>query len=135
MATYIPQIQGYVPQYQPFQPDFNYYASALQMKQSQYDSAHKQLSTLYTSLLNSPLTRDGNVQRRDDIFKMLNQDIKKISAVDLSLAENVNAARKVFDPIYSDDNIAKDMVWTKNYMKALKKADRSEEHTSELQSH
>ena len=86
MATYIPQVQGYIPQYQPFKPDFNFYAGALQMKQSQYDSAHKQLSTLYTSLLNSPLTRDGNVQKRDDIFNMINQDIKKISSVDLSLA-------------------------------------------------
>jgi hypothetical protein len=62
MATYIPQVQGYVPQYQPFQPDFNFYAGALQMKQSQYDTAHKQLSTLYTSLLNSPLTRDGKLR-------------------------------------------------------------------------
>ena len=123
MATYIPQVQGYVPQYQPFKPDFNFYAGALQMKQSQYDSAHKQLSTLYTSLLNSPLTRDGNVQKRDEIFNMINQDIKKISSVDLSLAENVSAARKVFDPIYNDDNIVKDMAWTKNFMNALNTAE------------
>lgn len=123
MATYIPQVQGYIPQYQPFKPDFNFYAGALQMKQSQYDAAHKQLSTLYTSLLNSPLTRDGNVKKRDEIFNMINQDIKKISSLDLSLAENVSSARKVFDPIYEDDNIVKDMVWTKNFMNALSTAD------------
>lgn len=123
MATYIPQVQAYVPQYQPFQPDFNFYSSALQMKQSQYDAAHKQLSTLYSSLLNSPLTRDSNVEKKDKIFDMINQNIKKISAMDLSLQQNVTAARKVFDPIYEDDNLIKDMTWTKNYMNALQRAD------------
>jgi hypothetical protein len=63
------------------------------------------------------------VKKRDEIFNMINQDIKKISSLDLSLAENVSSARKVFDPIYQDDNIVKDMVWTKNWMNALNTAD------------
>ena len=95
MATYIQGVQGYVPQLQPFKPDFNFYAGALQMKQTQYDSAHKQVSNLYGSLLNSPMVREGNIEKRDQLFNMINQDIKKVSAMDLSMPENVYSAQQL----------------------------------------
>lgn len=123
MSTYLPQIQDYIPQIQPFRPDYNFYAGALQMKQSQYDQGYEQVSSLYGSLLNSPMLRDNNIKARDDYFQVINRDIKKIAGLDLSKRENVNAASKLFSGLYDNDNIVKDMVWTKNYQKELKRAD------------
>lgn len=123
MASYLPNITDYLPQIQPFRPDYNFYAGALQMKQTQYDSAHKQLSGLYGSLLNAPMLRDGNIKARDDYFKAVDQEIKKISGLDLSKNENVTAASQIFQGLYDNDNIIKDMVWTRNYQKELQRAD------------
>lgn len=122
MATYIQGVQGYIPQVQPFQPDFNFYAGALQTKQSQYDSAYKQINNLYGSLLNSAMVREGNIQKREELFNMINQDIKRISGLDLSMPENVFAAQQVFQPIINDQNIIKDMSWTKSYQNAVTRA-------------
>lgn len=123
MATYIPGVTDYIPQIQPFRPDFNFYAGALQMKQTQYDTAHKQISNLYGSLLNAPMLRDNNIQARDQYFKVIEQEIKKISNLDLSEQQNVDAATNLFSGLYDNDNIVKDMVWTKNYQKELQRAD------------
>ena len=60
MATYIQGVTDYIPQIQPFSPDYNFYSGVLQFKQSKHDAARKQISTLYGSLLNAPLTRDDN---------------------------------------------------------------------------
>ena len=78
MATYIPGITDFIPQIQSFTPDYNFYAGALELKQNKYDSARAQLSTLYGSLLNSPLTRDDTTASRDKFFKTIEQDIQKI---------------------------------------------------------
>lgn len=123
MATYLPQISDYIPQIQPFKPDFNFYAGALQMKQTQYDTAYKQISGMYGSLLNSPMLRDNNIQAREDYFKAIDGDIKKISNLDLSLQQNVDQAVNLFSGIYENKNIVKDMMWTKNYQQQLQRGE------------
>ena len=115
MATYINGLTDYIPQVQPFKPDYNFYAGVLQQKQSQYDQNYNQINSVYGSLLNSPMTKDINNKRRDDYFKMADNAIKKISGLDLSLEENADQAYGVFKPFYSDNNMMKDMTWTKNY--------------------
>ncbi len=123
MATYLPGVTDYIPQIQPFKPDYNFYSGALQMKQGQYDASHKQLSNLYGSLLNAPMLRDQNIESRDQFFKAINNDIQKISGLDLSLQENVSAASDLFTQIYDNENIVKDMVYTKNYQSELTRAE------------
>jgi len=123
MATYLPGVTDYIPQIQPFKPDYNFYSGALQMKQGQYDASHKQLSNLYGSLLNAPMLRDQNIESRDQFFKAINNDIQKISGLDLSLRENVSAASDLFTQIYDNENIVKDMVYTKNYQSELTRAE------------
>lgn len=115
MATYIQGVTGYVPQIQPFQPDFNFLGNILQTKQSRYDSAKKQLSSVYGTLLNSPLTHEDNIKARDEFFKSIEQDLHKMSGMDLSLQQNVDQAMNVFKGLYEDEYIVKDMAWTKNY--------------------
>lgn len=121
MATYIPGITDYIPQVQPFQPDLNFYANVMQTKQGRYDNAKKQISNLYGTLLYSPLTRDQNIQRRDEFFKVIDEDIKKISGMDLSLQQNVDQAMNVFEGFYKDRYMVQDMVWTKNFNNAVQK--------------
>jgi hypothetical protein len=123
MATYIPNVTDYIPQIQEFKPDYNFYNKALQMRQSKYDAAHEQLSTLYGSLLNSPMLREKNVAERDQFFKVIDQDIKKMSSLDLSKQQNVQAASTIFNQMLDNKSIVKDMTWTRNWQKQHQKLD------------
>lgn len=116
MATYLQGITDYIPQLQPFQPDFNFLGNVLQTKQTRYDAAHKQLSGLYGTMLNSPMLRDQNIETRDQFFKSIDENIKRLSGVDLSLQQNVDQASEMFKGLYEDKDIVKDMTWTKNWM-------------------
>ena len=122
MATYIPGVTDYIPQIQPFEPDYNFYQQALTFRQSKHDAAREQLSTLYGSLLNSDLTRDDNIQSRDNFFKTIEQDIKKMSGMDLSKSQNTHAATSIFNQMLDNKNIVKDMNWTKRFQNEMKRA-------------
>lgn len=115
MATYIQGQVDYISQIQPTEPNLAFDAQILQTKQAKYDANHKKVSDLYGSLLNSAMTRTDNIQARDEFFKIINDDIRRMGGLDFSLDQNVQAAASVFQSIYTNDNIVKDMVWTKNY--------------------
>jgi hypothetical protein len=115
MATYIQGQADYITQIQPTEPNLAFDAQILQTKQAKYDANHKKVSDLYGSLLNSAMTRSDNIQARDEFFKIINDDIRRMGGLDFSLDQNVQAAASVFQSIYTNNNIVKDMVWTKNY--------------------
>jgi len=121
MSTYLQGFQAYIPQIQPFTPDYNFYQGALEMKQGTYDAAKKQLSSMYGSLLNAPLSREDNIETRDKFFKAVDQDIKKMAGMDLSLAQNSEAAMDVFNQLTDNKNVAHDMVFTKQYQQQQRK--------------
>jgi hypothetical protein len=121
MSSYLPGNTDYIPQIQPFRPDYNFIGNILQSKQSQYDVNKRKVSDLYGTLLNSPLLKDSNIKRRDEFFKVIDEDIKKISGLDLSLEQNVNAAQKVFKSFYDDKYMVNDMIKTKNAYNELEK--------------
>lgn len=123
MATYVPGITDYIPQAQPFSPDYNFLGNMLQNAQTKYDTNYKNLSKTYGTLLNSPMLREDNIQQRDEFFKMIDQDIKKISGMDLSLQQNVDSANTVFESFYQNKEMVKDMVYTKEYQKQLEIGD------------
>jgi len=123
MASYIQGETDYIPALQPFQPDYNFLGNVLQTRQSRYDSSHKQLNKLYGTLLYSPMLRTDNNKDRDTFFQTIDQDIKKMSGLDLSLQENTDAANNVFKSMYDNKGIIKDMTWTKQYQTQLDTAD------------
>lgn len=123
MATYIQGVTDYIPQIQPFKPDLNFYQGVLETKQAQYQAGYDKISNLYGTLLNSELSRTDNIDRRDEFFNKIQTEIQKISGLDLSRSENVNAARKVFQPLVDDKYILKDMSFTKSYRDEQGKAD------------
>jgi hypothetical protein len=123
MASYLQGTTDYIPQIQPFQPDYNFLGNVLQAKQSKYDVAHKQLNKMYGTLLYSPMSREDNIQQRDNFLQAIDQDIKKMSGLDLSLQENVDAASSVFKSIYDNKAIVKDMTHTKQFQDQLQTAE------------
>lgn len=115
MATYLQGVNDYISQVQPTAPNLAFDAQILQTKQAKYDANHKKVSELYGSLLNSAMTRTENVQARDEFFKIINDDIQRMGSMDFSLDQNVDAAASVFQSIYNNKNIVKDMVWTRDF--------------------
>lgn len=113
MATYIQGITDYIPRIQPFKPDFNYYSNILQTKEAQYQAGYEKLSNIYGTLLNSEMLRSNNIERRNEFFTNIDNDIKKISGLDLSKEQNVTAAQKIFQPLINDKYIQKDIAFTK----------------------
>jgi hypothetical protein len=49
--------------------------------------------------------------------------MKKITSLDLSLPQNVQLASNVFKPFYEDQNLVKDITWTKNWSNELQRAE------------
>jgi hypothetical protein len=131
MATYLQGAQDYIPQLQPFQPDLNLYSNVLQTKQTQYDTAYKSLNKIYGQYFYSDLTRDTNIQRKDEILKNIDFNLTRVAGLDLSLDQNVSQAVQVFKPFYDDKFIMKDMAWTKNYIAQRQRADGLKNSTDE----
>ena len=123
MATYIQGVTDYIPEVQAFQPDYNFLGNILQNKQSKYDANYKAISQTYGNLLNSQMLRKDNIEKRNEFFKVIDQDIKRISGLDLSLQQNTDAANKVFDSFYQNKDIVYDMTYTKEYQKQLQNAE------------
>lgn len=123
MATYLKGVTDYIPQVQPWEPDYNFYQGSLERKQSQYNRGWEQTNSIYNSILNAPMMRGQNIERRDQFFKEIESQIQQISGVDLSLAQNVDTASQVFRPFYEDQNIIKDIGFTKKYQKELQNAE------------
>ena len=115
MSTYLQGITDFIPDYQPFQPDLNFYANALQTKQTQYDSNWKAVNNLYGQLHGAELTHDQNIAKKDQLLKQIDFNLKRVSGLDLSLEQNVQQATQVFRPFYEDKYLMKDMAWTKNF--------------------
>ena len=123
MATYIQGVTDYIPEIQPFKPDLKFYSEALSIKQSRYDAALKQFNNLYGSILYAPLSAKDNIKRRDDYFKMIEQDLKKVTSMDLSLPENQSTAMSIFEPLVTDKYIAHDMAFTRYITDQMQRGD------------
>jgi hypothetical protein len=115
MATYLSGVTDYIPQIQPFAPDINLYANVLQTKQSKYDANWQSLNNVYSQYFYADLSREDNQERRDELMKAIDGNLKKVSGLDLSLEQNVRQAKQLFTPFYEDKYLMRDMVYTKNY--------------------
>ena len=123
MATYQAGVTDYISQIQPTEPNLAFDAQILQTKQTKFDANHQKISELYGSILNSAMSRNENIAARDQFVKTINSDIVKMAGMDFSLDENVDAAANVFQSIYNNNHIVKDMVWTKNFQNEKSKGE------------
>jgi len=122
MATYLQGVTDYIPQIQPFAPDINLYANVLQTKQSKYDANWQSLNNVYSQYFYADLSREDNQERRDELMKAIDGNLKKVSGLDLSLEQNVRQAKQLFTPFYEDKYLMRDMVYTKSYKQEMDRA-------------
>jgi hypothetical protein len=84
----------------------------------------KKVQGLYDSVFNSQMLRDQNIKTRDSYLKMIGDSLNTLSASDMSLQQNQETATNLFTPILTDQNISKDIAYTKNYYDQMSKAEK-----------
>ena len=123
MSQYVPGVVDYIPEIQPYKPNLNFFQQVLQTKEAQYQAGYSKISSVYGSLLDSPMLRSENIEQRNKFFNDVSNQIQKISGTDLSLSQNVDAAYKVFQPLIDNKYILKDMAYTKRAYNEINKAE------------
>jgi len=122
MATYLQGVTDFIPEIQPFQPDLNFYGGLMQAKQNQYDQNWKSINKMYGQYMYADLTREPNIERKEEYLKDIEFNLNRVAGLDLSLEQNVSQASQVFKPFYENKFLMKDMAWTKNYMRKRSRA-------------
>ena len=122
MATYVSGVQPYLPDWQPFTPDYKFLSDVLQVRTDRYNTNYKALNDLYSKVVYSDLSRQDTQEARNQYAETLGKQLETISGMDLSIAQNVDAAKQLFKPFYENDLIVKDLVFTKQYQKDMQYA-------------
>ena len=117
MATYIPGAEDFVPQLDTFTPNYKFLQDVLEVRQDRYTSNYNLLNDLWGDVVYADLGRDDNRQVRDQYSNKLSEKMKQVSGMDLSLQQNVEAARGLFKPFYENKNIVGDLARTKQLKK------------------
>lgn len=115
MATYLTGLTDVGTQIAPTEPNLQFDAQILGTLQSKFDANHAKASKLYSSILNSDLTRSNNIAAKEEFFKLIQGDLQKMAHMDFSKEDNVANVNNVFKSFYSNKGVLKDVLWTKNY--------------------
>lgn len=121
---YTPYVTSIFPEPTMYKPDFSFIQQVMERKQTMYDKGLERAQTLYNSVFNSDLIREDNIERRDKYLKGIEDSLKKLSASDLSIVANQQAAEKLFDPVIKDKFIMKDMMFTKKLQSEMSRAEQ-----------
>ena len=100
MATYIKGVTDYIPQLETFKPDYKFMSDVLNVRQDRYDSNFKTLNNLYSKVVHAPLSREDNLETRNQYANTLSNGLKQVSGIDLSLQQNVDVAKGLFKPFF-----------------------------------
>lgn len=115
MATYVPGAKQFVPNLEPFTPDYKFLSDVLQTKETRYSTNLKQLNDIYGKVVYGDLSREDTSGLREQFASQLTNKLEQVSGLDLSLAQNVEAAKAIFQPFYDNNLIVKDLVYTAAY--------------------
>ena len=136
MATYIKGHKNFYPDIKPFTPDYKFLSATLDATQAKYDAGWKAQNDLYNKVVYSPLTNPNSLEYQRQYAEKLGPSLEKITGMDLSLEQNVQAAKSAFAPFFEDEEVVYDMVWTGAYNEAVNKfsslASSSNEETRQL---
>jgi hypothetical protein len=124
MATYLPGSTDVFPRQPNFKPDWNRVERGLMLRSSAYAEGARKVKSVYDSVFQSPLMRDGNIERRDTYIKEISESLKNASTMDLSLVQNQEYALNLFEPLQNDKDIIKDILWTKSYYQTASDAEQ-----------
>lgn len=87
-----------------------------------YEQGFAQVANKYNAL-NKEMTHASNQQFRDQFLKQANENLKNLSAMDLSLPQNVQAASSVFAPFYKNTLAMQDLGFTAKINSELQRAE------------
>jgi hypothetical protein len=122
MARYPQGVSSFIPTYQAYEPDFTTMGKMLSIKQNQYDQNWKKLNNIYSSLYFSKTSHGESQKVKDQLRNEIDFNLKRVSGLDLSLEQNVQAAQQVFQPFYQNKSLMYDMAATKNWNTAKNRA-------------
>ena len=114
MATFQPNSKTVYANPATYTPDFSFLDGMLKRKEAQYNQGFAQVSQKYSNLAQD-VSRQDNRESRDNFLMQAKENLKNLSAMDLSLQENVEEAGKVFAPLYENENLLGDISLTKHY--------------------
>lgn len=118
MATYLPNVTDIFPEPALYTPNFSYIDTMLRRRQALYDQGFAEISSEYQNI-SRDVTNAKNAVERDKFIKQAQDNIKNLAAADLSQRQNVDAARNVFKPFYSNVDILGDMAYTSHVKQQL----------------
>jgi hypothetical protein len=107
----------------PENPNLQFDLSVTTTLQQQYDQGYNQASSLYGSILNAQVTRLDNAKAKEEYLSIIEKDLKKLGKINFGISRNVQATQKLFENIYKNKNLTKDIVWTQNFNSELAKAE------------
>ena len=90
MATYLPNITDVIPGPALFTPNFSFLDTMLRRRQGLYEQGFAQVNSAY-NFVNRGVTNPYSVQVRDTFLKQAKDNLKNLSALDLSQQQNVKA--------------------------------------------
>ena len=114
MATYLPNITDVIPEPALFTPNFSFLDTMLRRRQGLYEQGFAQVNSAY-NFVNRGVTNPYSVQVRDTFLKQAKDNLKNLSALDLSQQQNVKAASSVFDPFVKNRAVLGDMALTAHW--------------------
>ena len=122
MATYIPGVPQYFPKLETFTPDYKFLANILDAKTTRYNTGYKAVNDLYSKVVYGDLSRGDTQEMRDQYANNLGPKLQQVSGMDLSVMQNVEAAKGLFKPFFEEDIIVKDLVTTTQYKNDMRYA-------------
>ncbi len=119
MATYVPGVPQYFPKLEPFTPDYKFLSSVLDSRTDRYNKNYKAVNDLYSKVVYGNLSREDTKSIRNQYAENLGPKLQQVSGMDLSMAQNTEAAKSLFKPFFEDDLIVKDLVTTRQYQNEM----------------
>jgi hypothetical protein len=114
MASFIPNVTDLFPEPSMYRPDFSFLDTMLRRRQAMYNQGFAELSSKYSALAKN-LTNPYNSKVRNQFLQEAQNELKNLSAMDLSQQQNVQAATNVFTPLYGNQNVMGDLAATAHW--------------------
>lgn len=111
MATYLPNVTDVLPDPALYTPDFSFIDTMLRRRQALYEQGFAQVNSAY-NFVNRDVLNPYSIKVRDEFLNQARQNLKNLSAMDLSQQQNVAAAKGVFDPFVKNRPVLMDMAYT-----------------------
>lgn len=133
MATYLQNSTDVFPEIDYAAPNYQLMSTALGALTQRYNAGFDKLRTMYSSLLNSPVTNPETEKMRQMWFKKNNEQLKQYAHVDLAVSSNVSSAMSSFDPLVENKSFVSDMNYTRQYQQQAAQINQLKTSTDEKQ--